>query len=451
MTDRFLWLVFAAVLLPGPVSPQDARAEWDSIKAHALPVVAPAFQGRYGVPYRQPLADYGWEDGLEISRDGLHLYALYFPGDLFGWNNYLLAHIQDPPCTWYGNLSFKRPYAGTYGMDFTTNVFGCDSAVNIDILYSHRNSLADSFKAWQLSGIARGGAMEGGPAPLFSATDPLRADLFLFTGNGDIWMIKNTGANPSGISGAVRLPAPINPDSNEFTADNAFVQRLADDTVILVYERYVDPGVRTFMVALSPDTGNTWGIPSAVTSVNNGLGHIEHPCLHKDSVGQWWLYFSIDYTTIVRARQAVPGDWDSWEAPETIVSKGNALVIGEPTVTRDGAISFSLGYQREAPGDSFDVYDLDPWYLPLKNESRIGKAKVNAEKEGQLLVSPVPAVSTLRLNVEGAISVFDACGCEVKCGKGRKTVDVSGLPGGVYFLRIRAGAGYLEKRFVVLR
>ena len=69
---------------------------WDSIKSNTFPVVEPAFQNEFGVPYKQPLSDYGWEDGLQISPDGLNLYALYLPMDLLSWQNYFATHLTLP-------------------------------------------------------------------------------------------------------------------------------------------------------------------------------------------------------------------------------------------------------------------------------------------------------------------------------------------------------------------
>lgn len=368
---------------------QNASYLWDSIKNQTQPLVAPAFQSEYTTPHKQTLASYGWEDGLQISKDGLHLYALYSPSDLVSWNSFFTNHTQLPICDLLGNMNYMRPYANSYGMDFTTNGFGCDSFANIDILYAHRNTTSDNFSNWQLSGIARAGAIEGSPSPLFSETNANLLDLFMFTGNGDIWMISNTTANPNGINNAIRLPSPINPSTNEFSADNAFIERIHNDTIILVYEKYTDASVRTFMYCISNDLGQTWETPQAITTITNALGHIEHPCIYKDANSGWWLYFSIDYSSIVRAHQTIAGNWDSWGTPETIITKGNAVSIGEPTVTSNGDISFALGYINTPLGDTTDVYDLDPWILPHQTTTAIATVNAN-EKLLDINVYPVP-------------------------------------------------------------
>nr|MBI1228799.1 hypothetical protein [Cytophagales bacterium] len=277
-------------LLGTTANAQNAQAIWDSIKSNTALIVLPPFDKEYGVAYKQPLADFGWEDGLHISPDGLHLYCLYSPSDLVSYLTFFLSNLTLPFCSLFGNISYVRSYANTYSMDLTTNPFGCDSiASNIDILYSTRNSLNESFVTWQPSGIANPFLQEGGPAPLFSETSPNLLDLFIFTGNGDIWMLSNQPVNPTEINAANRLPPPINPDSTEFNADNPSLARIKGDTVILVYEKYVDPGARQFMYSISENLGVSWSDPVKINSITNSLGHIEHPFLYKDNLNQWWL------------------------------------------------------------------------------------------------------------------------------------------------------------------
>jgi len=415
---------------------------WDSIKNSTMPTVETQFQSEFGIPYKQPLADYGWEDGLQISLDGLNLYALYSPMDLLSWQNYFTTHLNLPICNLVGNMSYIRPYAQTYGMDMVTNPFGCDSFANIDILYAHRNSLSDSFTSWQLSGIARPGAIEGGPATLFSETDPNHLDLFMFTGNSDIWKIKNTFRNPSGIDSAIRLPSPINAFTNEFNADNAFMERIHGDSIILIYEKYTDPTSRVFMTAQSSDIGATWSTPQAITTITNSLGHIEHPCLYKDNSNQWWLYFSINYTYIARAKQMMAGNWDSWGTPEMIIFKGNALSIGEPTVTRNGDISFSVAYKNTVINDSTDVYELDPWFLP-SNSSTTGIANIEKQIAVAVYPNPFSSETILKMNTRlknATLTIYNTFGQQVTQLKNLsgQTVIVhrDNLPSGLYFLQL---------------
>ncbi|MCE3280108.1 MAG: Secretion system C-terminal sorting domain [Bacteroidetes bacterium] len=434
---------------------QNHAAVWDSIKNATMLVVEPAFQNEFGNPYRQPLADYGWEDGLQISPDGLNLYALYSPSDLLSWQMYFVSHLSSPFCDLVGNMSYLRSYSQTYGMDLVTNPFGCDSFSNIDILYSHRTSITDNFTNWQLSGIARGGIIEGSPAPLFSETDPNLLDLFMFTGNNDIWQIKNTTRNPSGINSAVRLPSPINPVTNEFNADNAFLTRINSDSIILIYEKYTDPDLRDFTYTISDDTGSTWSNPVTITTINNSIGHIEHPCLYKDGSGQWWLYFSIDYTYIARAKQLITGNWDSWDTPQMIISKGNSPSIGEPTVTANGDISFSVSYMNTVINDTNDVYDLDPWILPKTVTANIHES----EQLKFIAVSPNPFSESTVLKVNKHLNnanlhVFNSEGKLVRSMNGisgeTMTFHCENLPNGLYFIMIIENDQIITSRKVII-
>lgn len=442
----FAWFILATI----SAKAQNKKQLWDSIKNYSQPVIMPAFQSQYDAAYIQPLADYGWEDGLQISPDGLNLYALYSPMDLLSWSSYFFNHLQDPFCSLVGNMKYMRPYANNYGMNLQTNSFGCDSFANIDILYAHRNAVTDSFTTWQLSGIARASAIEGGPAPLYSQTNPGKVDLFMFTGNSDIWMIKNTTANPSGINNAIRLPSPINPVTDEFNADNAFLERINADSIILIYEKYTDSNTRTFMYTMSSDTGTTWDTPQAITTINNSLGHIEHPCLYKDNTNQWWLYFSIDYTYISRARQIIPGDWNSWDIPENIVSKGNALSLGEPTVTQNGDISFSLAYAKIQVNDSTDVYDLDPWFLPRKAVSSGVKVIDNQFKFN---LYPNPAHEEIHFNNTESVNlvIYNMLGENLfrkELTKGSNTIDIHWLAKGVYLIELSNSEGVFQQKLI---
>lgn len=420
----------------------DPAEIWDSIKAQAMPEIAPGFIGNLGIPEKMPVSDYGWEDGLQISGDGLNIYALYSPSDLLTWTDYIVTHAADPVCTTLGNTSFLRHYAGTYGMDLATNFFGCDSAINIDILYAHRNSIADPFTTWTLSGIARPGLNEGGPFPLVSTGDPEHVDHFLFTGNGDIWMINNTTINPSGIAGAIRLPAPINPVTNEFVADNPILKRMHEsDTLLLIYEKYTDPAVRDFMYAFSYNDGDSWESPMVITTIINDLGHIEHPQLFSNATDTW-MYYSLNYD-IYRAHQAVAGNWDSWENIEPVILKGNCLAIGEPSITDIGDIAFVAAYQNATTTHPNDKLDADPWMV--KNIEM--ESVENTATASEIVFFPNPAALSVTLHIHGntkagQLIITDLQGREVmhiNSFISDQSIDISGLLPGIYLAKIISG------------
>jgi hypothetical protein len=277
---KLFYLAAAFILMLNSAGAQSPQYKWDSIKSSTSPIVLPPFSNHYGAAYRQPLAGYGWEDGLHISADGLHLYCLYSPSDFFSYSVFFTSNLTLPTCSLFADMSYIRSYANTYAMDMATNPFGCGNfSANIDILYSQRNSVSDSFVSWQPSGIARPVLQEGGPAPLASETDPDALSLFMFTGDGDIWMLSNTSANPTGINSAIRLPAPINAVNSEFTADNPSLARINGDTVIVAYEKYTDASERQFMYSISNNLGVSWSLPQTMSSIGNSSGKIEHPFL----------------------------------------------------------------------------------------------------------------------------------------------------------------------------
>ena len=105
-------------------------AMWDSVRAEAEPKLTVEFEAVYEQPERLALSDYGWEDGLQVSADGLHLYALYAPADLLSWFTYINAHPDLPICETLGNMEFMRSYANDYGMDMATNFFRNPPIVN---------------------------------------------------------------------------------------------------------------------------------------------------------------------------------------------------------------------------------------------------------------------------------------------------------------------------------
>lgn len=426
---------------------------WDSIKATTNPIVASAFASEYEQPYRQPLATYGWEDGIHISRDGLHLYALYYPGDLLSWTMFFINNLTTlTPCELLGTAAYFRPYAPTFGMDLTTNALNCDSFVNVDILYAHRASTGDIFSQWQLSGIARAGAPEGGPYPLFSFIQSATVDLFLFTTTSDIWMIRNTSANPAGIANAVRLPSPINPVSNEFSVDNPHLERLNGDTLLLVYEKYNDPTQRSFMYALSYDNGHSWTNPIVMNSITTSLGHIEHPHLYIDSTGQWWIYFSLN-CDIYRAKQGIAGDWDSWQNIELVISKGNSPCIGEPSLTSTGDISFAVSYHNPLPGNN-DAFDLDPWFLPRKKTADQIHHQINTH----IFAYPNPVSDIIHISCTDCnplhIFLFDIYGNLIYqktfAHKQHPVIDIRFVPEGKYFLSIISQKKVFRQKIIIM-
>lgn len=451
MKQRIAFLLLMATAFLEAMS--QSNPQWDSIKQGISPVVAPALSHEYNTPYRQPLSSYGWEDGLHISRDGHHLYALYYPGDLFGLVQFVTENVNELSfCQLFGDTTFIRHYAEDFGADMTTNAFGCDNFLNIDILYSNRENVNEGFQSWQLSNLARPGDIEGGAYPLFNRNSPSLVDIFLFTGNSDIWMIRNTPANPENIAEATRLPAPINPESDEFTADNPHLERLPGDTLLLVYEKYTHGDERTFMYSFSLNNGVSWTSPSTITTIHHEMGKIEHPHLYQEPSGDWYLYYSLN-CDIYRSKQEEANHWDAWSTPELVIGKGNATCVGEPSLTLHGDISFVVVYPPNLENnDSTDTYDLDPWYLPKK---KIVASSFNS-LSNETTFSPNPFLQTLVVESEhqmDKVTITDLNGrlmYEMKKTGNKVEIDLEHLVSGIYLLRI-ISAGQEEHHKIVKR
>lgn len=366
------------------------QSAWDALKPEIAPELTPAYTGIYNTPQPLPLADYGWEDGLQVSFDGLHLYTLYAPADLLSWVGYFVSNPGLPICESLGSGKFIRPYAGDYGMDMHTNIFDCDTFMNLDILHAERASLDLPFTDWTLSNIARPGTIEGGPYPIFNSDNPDLIDHFLFTGPGDIWMINNTTANPDNIESAVRLPNPINPLTNEFTADNPMMRRLGGDSLLLIYEKYTDPEFRDFMYSVSDDDGISWSTPQIITTINNDAGHIEHPMLYFDGDAMW-MYYSRNFD-IYASKQLIPGNWDSWGEERAIILKGNAVGIGEPSLSANGDLYFVTVMQN--PDNPLDAADADPWMAKIITPNSIASSPTLT-----FSISPNPATDFCVINL----------------------------------------------------
>jgi hypothetical protein len=326
---------------------------WDKIKSEAKPQVE--LINDYGTPKKQSLATMGWEDGVEISKDGLHLYCIYAPGDLLSWT----LNSGDP--------SKFTPYkrGPLFGMDLTTNPAGASSWIQSDILIATRANVNEEFTAWNLSNMARAIYSEGAPNPFDNSR-------FVFTSNDkdptydvDIWSI-NGYPNPSGIGAPLaNFPNTIN------TEDNPHMERLSDQDLVLFFDsdNYPDgKGSHDLWYSVSGNNGTTWSTPANVSTVNTS--EKEHqPYLYKDSNDDWFLFYSAYHSdgklAIFCSKQETENNWDSWGTKQLVISAGNTSGLGEPSLTESGDLSFVVVYEN-TKGTQFDHYDSDPWFLPKK-------------------------------------------------------------------------------------
>ncbi len=411
---------------------------WISIKDTVSPIIE--LTTEYDSIYRQPLSGLGWEDGVHISNDGLHLYSTYVPIDLLSF-----SLNGDLPNNFSSNYLRGAP---TFGMDLISNPLSAPEWLHADILYSNRNSLNDSFDSWELSNMSRSFYSEGAPSPLFG-NGPLPVEMLLFTSNDnatnnlDIWMVNNTNYNPSGV-GSV-LPSPVNTTFNE---DNPNLSKLQGDSLILFYNSDNLPGGAgdiDLWYSTSFDGGITWNTPVNVSSVNTSSRE-HHPFLHYDiSNRTYYLYYSSYHTdgklAIFRRKQLTSNHWNDWSNPELVISSGNSAGIGEPTLTRNGDISFVVVYEDPLKSSVYNQFDSDPWYLRKKDISaNVGNTN---QEINQLSIYPNPSSERIFIDVSTKIArveMFSMMGQLVYSGNDR-TVNIHNFPDGIYTVSVLTKSG----------
>ena len=355
LTQLIICLLIGVVSLSGCKKESDkvVISTWDEVKISAQPYLA--IPTEFDVPYKQPLATLGWEDGIEISKNGLNLYCIYDPGDLLSWtiNSSALG-------------DFKKYRRGPdFGMDLTTNPAGLDSWVQSDILISQRASINDGFTTWKLSSMARAVFSEGAPNPFENRCLVYTCNDKAPTYDVDIWTIDGY-PNPSGVG----KPLPGFPHT-VYTEDNPHIERISADSLILMFDSDNYPngkGSNDIWYSISTNNGTTWNTSANLSSVNTSSK--EHqPYLFKDKTGVWYLYFSAYYTdgklAIFRSKRKPPDSWDNWSEKELVVGAGNTAGIGEPSLTTNGDLSFVVVYEN-TKGTEFDKYDADPWFAHKK-------------------------------------------------------------------------------------
>jgi hypothetical protein len=397
--------------------------------------------------YKQPLSTLGWEDGLHISNDGLNLYCTYLPIDFLSFvlngelpNNFSSSYLRGAP---------------DFGMDLITNPIGSTEWLHSDILYAHRNTLSDSFNLWTLSDMSRNFYSEGAPTPAF-VNNTNSVEFMMFTSNDnvnnntDIWVINNTLENPSGIG--TPMPSPINTLNNE---DNPHLVRIDNNNLVLVYDSDNLPGGTgdfDIWFSTSADNGTSWTAPSEVNTINTT--NKEHqPFLHQNfTSGNWFLYYSAYHTdgklAIFRVQQITPNNWNSWGASELVISAGNSAGIGEPTLTKNGDISFVLIYEDPNSNSIYNHFDSDPWFLQKKNMTTgiNEKTEINA-----IQIYPNPTSRKININTKQIIKqvkIYNSIG-QLCLASENTTVDLIELSNGIYYLTIELVTGEIERKKLI--
>lgn len=414
---------------------------WEVLKDNLSPINE--LPEEFDSLYRQPLSTLGWEDGVHISDDGLNLYCTYLPVDFLSFllngslpNNFSASYSRGAP---------------TLGMDLTTNPINASEWLHSDILYAYRASVSDSFKTWKLSDMARPFYSEGAPSPVFVSNNN-EVEFMLFTSNDnstnntDIWIINNTALNPSGIGAP--LPFPVNTSGNE---DNPHQVRLDKSSLILFFDSDNRPGGigdADIWYSLSFDNGMTWSNPNNVSTVNTPAKEHQPFLFHDLQSNKWFLYYSgpnkDGKLAVFRVEQTIVNNWNSWGSPELVISAGNTAGIGEPSLTRNGDISFVVVYEDQEMNSIYNHYDADPWFLRKKS---ISTGVEQPFVEHRIIIYPNPASEKIYINSKKdllQVNIYDYKGEIIPISK-NPVIDIHHLLKGVYFLEVQFATGEGER------
>jgi len=422
-----VWFFNATILLGQP--------NWPAIKSNATFQVP---DRSYGTPYLQPLQVAGWEDGLFMTRDGLHMFSTYLPLDAFSWLNDLLL---DPIC--FNFRPYFRP--PLVGIDTVTNIFGCPNFMQSDIVISSRTNTTKLFTAWTSSNLQTPFSFDGGAHGVLLNADTF--DVFVYTKDGpgtqntDIMFMKNVPVNPSTSTAKPIL-------STKAQEDNPHIERLNASTLLLVFDRD-----RFIYYSLSYDNGSTWQTPRLITKILNDQAPYDvQPHLWHDGT-DWWVYFCADNSNSIRciykSKQLIPNNWDSWGPKELVIEPGSIVGghgtifgVGEPTLSQWGDLSFVVVYGNTTFSDTTDVFDCDPWMLP-KIGSPLTSFVSSSEIENQIHVFPNPANDCITICLPNIVKkekaqITNAIGVllmEVTITENVIKINIDDLSKGIYFIK----------------
>lgn len=346
--------------------------DWENIKNNALPSVA--LTDEYGTPYIQPHSTLAWEDGVFLSRDGLHMYAFYAPVDVLKY----VKFVADNPGS--NDIDDVSPFlrGPLLTMDLTTNPWGYPIIIHSDIAYTSRASTSDDFASWQIAQISNPYRFDGG----FHSLDNVDGSIDIVysrsteSNKNDLFWARGVNHNPS-FGSDQAMPAPINTKKQE---DNPHLERIDASTLVLLFDNHgIGDRVTKIKHSISMDNGVSWSKPRNLGANINAGPHDLHGHLYYDG-GDWWLYFASErdgLTSIFRSKHNnsanIKTNFDNWGNAELVISPGVISdnsgfigAVGEPTLTAEGDISFVVVYGTHEDDNPYDRFEIDPWYLPRK-------------------------------------------------------------------------------------
>lgn len=128
-----------------------------------------------------------------------------------------------------------------------------------------------------------------------------------------------------------------------------------------------------------------------------------------------------------------------------VISAGNSAGIGEPTLTKNGDISFVIVYEDPDMNATYDRFDSDPWFLRKK----VPVLAINQPND-KSAVSIYPNPSTNRIFVDTKkrlkkTDIYSHRGALLHTTT-NTVIDINDFPKGIYLLTLYFESGTLEYR-----
>lgn len=448
----------------------------------------------YQPPYIQPMANDNWEDALYITRDGLNLYTMYFPGEFFK----LISQV--PPligtCLASNPLNLidccpggsggvpavsnyiQTPYIGTYPETWPGPPNGllpmsCNAMVSSNVIQSSWSSINNQFEPWTTTAFNYAGTFEEGICGIISQNGPAYFDMVALAIGGEIYFSKDMPADLSHTN----LPTPTGLGSyligasGDSIAGNPHIEKISPSKYLMLLDDHAGGpnGLIYYSYYDESDPIPNWSPPVLLHSVNNAINAAQPHLWQDPCTNEWWIYFTTAECGKGSIYRALlngsidpnnPMSIDNFGPKELVISAinknpscYNTWGVGEPTLTANGDLSFVTVYETYDPVKGEWVANIDPWFLPripysCKGENTLS-AVASIDSQSRLSVFPNPTWSDVKVKLESSSKeevefvLYNTTGEEVLrerkfvvVGSNEWTLPTYNLSSGLYLLRV---------------